>query len=264
MPDDLRPGGAPVAVSPPAPRPARRIAAAALVLPAKILGPIEPHRATIEATALLAALPPLLSGPRPADRHPVLVVPGISGGAAWCLALRSYLRRLGHDVHQPRPGATKARPRTVVDRLARQVAHLAQASDGEVSLVGWSVGGALVRQAALQSPGPVRQVVTLGAPVSGFWYRDISGTSGQPMPVPTTAIYSKTDPVFDWRSCAQLPARDCEDVVIPSSHMGMATNSFAYHAIADRLAQPAGQWSPYQPPRILPVQAAPSTGGQRR
>ncbi|MEI2777508.1 MAG: hypothetical protein V9G19_16320 [Tetrasphaera sp.] len=230
---------------------------------AKLLGPLEPHRVMLEAAALAATLPGLLTAPTAGDGHPVLVVPGVSGGAGWCAALRAYLRHLGHNVHQPAAWATKGRPRTVVHRLVDQVAELSRVHGDDVSIIGWSVGGALVRQAALLSPEPLRRVITLGAPVSGLWYRDVFGTGARAMPVPTSAIYSKTDPVFHWRTCAQYRSPRCEDIVIPSSHMGMATNVYAYHAIADRLAQPAGSWTLYRPPRNLPVRATPARGRVR-
>jgi pimeloyl-ACP methyl ester carboxylesterase len=241
---------------------AGRATRAAARRPAILLGPLELHRAGAETALLFASLPPLVARPRP-DEHPVLVVPGLSGGSRWCAVLRQYLSVLGHRVHEPEPGATKGRPGTVAERLERQVTSLARRHETSVSIVGWSVGGAFVRQVALAVPDQVRQVVTLGAPSGGLWYAERPGSADQPMPVPTTSIYSRSDPWFDWRECLQPASPRCEDVAIPSSHLGMATNAFAYHVIADRLAQPAGQWSPYQPPRWSPVVAAPSSGAAR-
>lgn len=216
-------------------------------LRARYLMPFEVPRAVVETAALVAVLPPLLDGPRP-DDHPVLVVPGVSGGPLWCLALRSLLRARGHTVHRPPLGAMKARRRTVVDRLTRQVVELADGRPARVSLVGWSVGGCLTRQVALAVPHLVRQVVTLGAPVGGLWYSAVPGTANRPMPVPTTAIYSLSDPVFGGPDCRQPPAPQCEDVAIVSSHLGMATHPVACHVITDRLAQPPGAWRPYVAP----------------
>jgi pimeloyl-ACP methyl ester carboxylesterase len=207
----------------------------------------------METAALVAFFVPLVSGPRP-DRHPVLVVPGLSGGTAWCAVLRRYLKARGHNVHEPLRGATKGRLRTVTTRLVDQVDDLSRRYDTTVSVVGWSIGGCLARQVALADPRPVRRVITLGAPSGGMWYGEVPGTADRPMPVPTSSIYSRSDPWFDWRSCAQPASPRCENIEIPSSHLGMATNPFAFHAIADRLAHDPEQWSPYRPPVWSPVQ----------
>lgn len=225
--------------------------------PEFFLGMVEPQRAMMEATGLITHIPKLMVSPRP-DGHPVYVIPGLSGGANWCRVLRGYLTLAGHDVHQPRNGATKGRLKTVVRRLADHVEELAADSGQTVSVIGWSVGGVTARQVGMAAAQATRQVITLGAPASGFWYAEIPGTSGLSMPVPTTSIYSKSDPWFDWRTCAQPAGRFCEDVIIPSSHLGMATNPFAYSVILDRLAQNPQKWRPYRPSPFSPVYSKPS------
>lgn len=222
--------------------------------PEFFLGMIEPQRAMVEAAGLITHLPKLVVSPRP-DGHPVLVIPGLSGGTNWCRVLRGYLTLAGHNVHQPRAGATKGRLKTVVRRLAEHVEELQAQSGQSVSVIGWSVGGVTARQVGIAAAGATRRVITLGAPASGFWYAEIPGTSGLSMPVPTTSIYSKSDPWFDWRTCAQPAGRFCEDVIIPSSHLGMATNPFAYTVILDRLAQDAGTWHRYRPGPFSPIQS---------
>lgn len=220
--------------------------------PEFFLGMVEPQRAMMEAAGLITHVPKLMTSPRP-DGHPVFVIPGLSGGANWCRVLRGYLTLAGHNVHQPRPGATKGRLKTVVRRLADHVEELHAETGQTVSVIGWSVGGVTARQVGMATARSTRQVITLGAPASGFWYAEIPGTSGRPMPVPTTAVYSKSDPWFDWRACAQPAGRFCEDVIIPSSHIGMATNPFAYAVILDRLSQDPSSWRPYRPSPFSPV-----------
>ncbi|HRD78819.1 MAG TPA: hypothetical protein PK264_23255, partial [Hyphomicrobiaceae bacterium] len=66
-----------------------------------------------------------------------------------------------------------------------------------------------------------------------------------PPPIPTTAIYSRTDGIVPWRSCVQARGHLAESVEVYSSHMGLCVNGAALYAIADRLALPEGHWRPF-------------------
>lgn len=217
----------------------------------RLYGFIEPHRVMMESAALAAAFGPLtVMGPVP-DTHPVLVIPGISGGPQWCLVLRRFLTLRGHAVFQPTPGSMKGTNSTVFKKLHHRIERLADLAGEPISVIGWSVGGVFARQAAMAAPADVRQLITLGTPDRGMWYRAHPETAGQPMPVPTTSIYSRTDPWFHHTECRQEPAPHCEDIEVISSHFGMATNPIVYHIISDRLAQRPGDWHRYQPPAYL-------------
>ena len=67
-------------------------------------------------------------------------------------------------------------------------------------------------------------------------------------PVPTTSILTKTDGVVAWRGSIQ-PAQDghdqIENIVVPASHVGLGVNPLVMVAVADRLAQPKGEWAPF-------------------
>jgi hypothetical protein len=73
-----------------------------------------------------------------------------------------------------------------------------------------------------------------------------------PPPVPTTAIYSRSDGIVAWRSCAEDPGPQTENVEVESSHLGIGHHPVALLTVADRLAQPEGAWTRFQPPRGLP------------
>jgi pimeloyl-ACP methyl ester carboxylesterase len=203
----------------------------------------------MELGALVAASPYLVGRHR-ADGHPVLVVPGLSGGNGWSAILRGYLRAVGHSVYAPRFATTKARDDVVVRRLSERVDELARRHGRPVSLVGWSVGGALVRRVAADRPLQVRQVITLGTPLDGTsWHVPPAEPAGVPPRVPMTAIYSRSDGIFDWRRCLQPESPIAENVEVFSSHLGMASNPLALHVVADRLSQPPGRWRPFDPVR---------------
>jgi pimeloyl-ACP methyl ester carboxylesterase len=235
--------------------------------PNRLLTFLEPSRASMELGGLMAAAPILLAA-RQGDGHPVLVLSGLSGGAGWTRMLRFYLQSLGHSVHAPRFAATKGSSARVRRLLSERVDELADQYGAPVSLVAWSVGGCFARQVAAAEPSKVRQVVTLGTPLDGVWYPKAQRRAAGPLEVPVTSIVSRTDGIFDWKRCVQPRSARAENVEVPSSHLGMATNPFAYHVIADRLAQPVGSWRPYSPP--LPTRAmtrldrVPLVGGARR
>src|SRR4029079_2131554 len=96
-----------------------------------------------------------------------------------------------------------------------------RASGRTVRLVGHSLGGIDAREIARAAPQLVRSVITVGSPFAGdlksnyVWpmYESITGTRiaglppefmesmTEPPPVPSTAIYSRTDGVASWQSC---------------------------------------------------------------
>ena len=221
--------------------------------PNRLFTIMEPQRASMELAGLMAAAPILLAGAR-GDGHPVLVVPGLSGGAGWTAVMRLYLRSMGHTVVGPRFASTKGSHERVRRLLTARVEELAKQHGRRVSLVGWSVGGCYVRQVAARNPELVRQVVTLGTPLDGMWYPAGQLRATRPLRVPVTAIVSRSDGIFEGRRCLQPEAPRAENVEIPSSHLGMATNPFAYHVLADRLGLPERGWRPYSVP--LPFAAA--------
>ena len=63
--------------------------------------------------------------------------------------------------------------------------------------------------------------------------------------VPTTAIYTKGDGIVPWRSCVDEPRARAENVRVIGSHCGLGHNPRVLAVIADRLAQPIGEWVPF-------------------
>ncbi|HYW56518.1 MAG TPA: hypothetical protein VE934_06145 [Polaromonas sp.] len=131
--------------------------------------------------------------------------------------------------------------------------------------MGWSLGGVYAREIAKRCPDSVRQVITLGTPFAslgganhaGAFYKLVNRDTSQLTPamqarlrecppVPTTAIYSKTDGVVSWRGCMEKNTAKSESVEVNASHLGMASHSEVLRVIVNRLAQPEGQWRPLQ------------------
>jgi hypothetical protein len=55
-------------------------------------------------------------------------------------------------------------------------------------------------------------------------------------PVPTTAIYSRTDGVVAWQACIQEgPGEHVENIEVQGSHCGLGWNAQVLEILADRL-----------------------------
>jgi hypothetical protein len=224
-------------------------------------------RTVAEYAAARRALRTLSGWPR-GDGHPVLVLPGFLAGAPSTQFLRQLLRRLGYRAYDWRLGYNLGvRPR-LIQRLPARVDEIRSRNEGrKVSVIGWSAGGIFARELARREPDDIRMVITLGSPIRGnqqathawrMWRllnrnsqaREVVTEAArlareEPLQVPTTCIYSKTDGIVAWQCCLSRPAPETENVEVHSSHLGYGHNVEALRVIADRLALPEGQWRPY-------------------
>src|SRR6478736_2873278 len=189
-------------------------------------------RGIFEFNASLLLSPLLMRAPR-GDGHPVLALPGFLASDLSMAPLRRYLSELGYDAHAWQMGR--------------------------------NVGGVYARDLALQASEMVRGVVTLASPFAGDvratnatrLYEAMSGETVEEdselrraiagdLPVPATSIYSRADGIVNWRTCLLHSSDTAENIeVYLASHTGIGVNAAALWAIADRLAQPEGQFSPF-------------------
>ena len=239
------------------------VAAQTLSPPSRTLMFLE-GRAISELGAFLGALPLLSLAPR-GDGHPVLVLPGLVASDTSTRPLRTFLKSRGYAVSGWRQGRNLGLRHGVQDAMVDLVQELNDTHGRKVSLVGWSLGGLYARQLAKMMPERVRGVITLGSPfaagpkATNAWrvYEMASGRradeedhrfggalSGTP-PVPTTAIFSRTDGICAWQGCMEKTSATSESIEVESSHCGMGHHPAAVYAVADRLAQPEGEWSPF-------------------
>ncbi len=240
--------------------------------PSKALMLLE-GRALHEFGAFLGALPLLSLTPR-GDGHPVLVLPGLVASDLSTRPLRSFLKNRGYVTsgwrlgrnYGLRDGVQHAMidlVREFSDEHGRKI--ISDEHGRKISLIGWSLGGVYARQLAKMMPDRVRSVITLGSPFASHpkatnaWriYELASGHRAdeedprfggrlaEPPPVPTTAIFSRTDGICAWQGCMEKSSAESESIEVESSHCGMAHHPAVVYAVADRLAQPEGQWMPF-------------------
>jgi dienelactone hydrolase len=220
-------------------------------------------RALSELSAFWLMRPWLSVTPR-GDGHPVLVLPGLLADDDSTHALRSFLNSHGYKAHGWKQGRNCGlRGNLEGDMLAR-IEELFDRYDGrKVSLVGWSLGGLYARQLAKLVPDKVRSVISLGSPFAGSpkstnaWrvYEWVSGGKvddqvllaalAEAPSVPTTSIFSRTDGVCAWQTCLNAEGANSENIEIDGSHCGLGHHPAAIYAIADRLAQPEGEWKKF-------------------
>ena len=225
-------------------------------------------RTGLEYLAALRAARRIADWPR-GDGHPVLVLPGFLAGPGSTQLLRNVLRRLGYRVYDWGLGYNMGYRPSMTETLPARLHHIRQRADGRrVSLIGWSAGGIYARELARAFPDDVRSVITLGSPFRGnhrasaawkVWRlvnRGANATEAvseqallrraQPLSIPTTCIYSRTDGIVAWQCCTSLPAPETENVEVHSTHLGYGHNVETLSVIADRLAQPEDGWRPFQ------------------
>ena len=208
-------------------------------------GILSEQRAVWEFGAFGAALPWFSLLPR-GDGHPVVVFPGMLGDDHSTRPLRRVLRSLGHSVRGWGLGRNEGPDERALQGMTALVRKLYSADGRPVSLVGWSMGGVYARALARNTPHQVRQVITMGAPFKRMeWARGV----GTP-PVPVTSIYSRSDAVVPWGMAVEDPGPRVENVEVESSHIGLGVHPAVVVVVADRLAQPEGDWKPFKPPAM--------------
>lgn len=238
--------------------------------PSPWLAAAELPRAVSEMTLLAASVAGLLHSAPRGDGHPVLVLPGLLAGDRSTAALRGILGKLGYDA---RPwGLGRNRGPHVIgangEQLDARVLAIFEETGKKVSLVGWSLGGVFARLLARRMPGRIRQVITLGSPfldngdatnaakvfeLASGTKRDnpanraMSAELAAPSGVPSSAIYSRSDGVCAWQVCREDAAVRRESIEVYGSHCGLGVNPSVIYAVADRLAQADGSWTPFEP-----------------
>ncbi|WP_234030204.1 esterase/lipase family protein [Erythrobacter mangrovi] len=227
----------------------------------------EPPRAMGELASFYALRPLMRRLPK-GDGHGVLVLPGFMASDTSTAPLRSLLSSLGYDAVGWNLGRNVRVDNARIAAMMACVDTLHERTGGKISIVGWSLGGVFARELAKLAPEKVRMVISLGSPISDdrghtnarrlFEY--LNGNEPEPVregqfrelgkapPVPTTSILTKADGVVHWRGSVQAGDHEhCENIEVYASHCGLGVNPAVAFAVADRLAQPEGQWRKFSP-----------------
>lgn len=219
--------------------------------PSKLLWALELPRGAWGLAALAGAHALLAQAPR-GDGRPVLLLPGLFNSDVSGVFLRRYLCRLGYRAEGWGLGRNLG-ARTIGqdgERLLARIRALYDETGAPVSLVGVSLGGIMARFAAHRLPDMVREVVTISSPFAGdpratnVWrafelltgervdaphVRAQSALVAEPLPVPSTAIWSRSDGLVNGMICHDAASRAIE---VRSSHVGVQVRPAVMLAVA--------------------------------
>lgn len=220
-------------------------------------------RAFLEWSALALTWPFLARKPE-GDGHPVLVLPGLMAGDVSTWPLRMFLDRAGFTAFPWKQGFNRGPVGVTVEKLTDHVIAIEREHGRKLSIVGWSLGGAMAHELAQRMPERVRSVITLGSPLDGHphatnaWrlFEAVSGLRvtdsrlrdlmGRPAKVPTTNILSKSDGIVHWRASMLPQGKQSESIEVSATHFGLGVNPLVLWMIAERLSQPEGEWRAFE------------------
>ncbi len=226
-------------------------------------------RAVFELASFVAMRPLLGMLPK-GDGHPVLVLPGFLASDSSTAPMRRLLNDLGYDAYGWKLGRNVRVDLQRVHEMEALLLKIHKDTGQKVSIVGWSLGGVFARELAKLHPNAVRQVISLGSPIhddrrhtnASRLFEFLNGKEPEPLqhghftgldqapPVPTTSILTRTDGIVHWRGSVQHADKghdEIENIVVHASHVGLGVNPSVMVALADRLAQPEGEWKPFAP-----------------
>lgn len=202
--------------------------------------------------------------------QPVIVFPLQGHGPESTAALRHVLEQAGYRPHDWGLGVDRGTGGMGLNlwlrKLEECVIDVFEVTQTPVTLLGWGLSGFYARELAKRTTPLVRQVITLGTPFDTaadperrcpvFRILDSGGERlplvvrsrlRQSPPVPCTSIYSKADGLVRWEQCLERESPQTENVEIPGArHHELATHPRALEVITHRLAQPQGEWRPFE------------------
>ena len=229
--------------------------AAAAKAPSGLLMAMEVPRGAYGLATLLGARRMLAQGPR-GDGRPVLLLPGLTNSDRSNVFLRRYLVSLGYRAEGWGLGRNLGTRAVGMEgeRLLERIRELHDETGERVTLVGVSLGGIMARYAAHMLPDLVREVITISSPYAGHphatnvWraFEFLTGDRidaphivaqsalvAQTLPVPTTAIWSRSDGFVNGAICHDDA---CRSVEVRSSHIGVQVRPEVLLAVAQVLA----------------------------
>ena len=204
------------------------------------------------------------------DGHPVLVLPGFLTSDPLTRPLRKFLSRIGYRSYPWKLGVNMGYSfrYDIEDLIVQRIRKvLADSGSATLTLVGWSLGGVYAKSIAGKYPELVREVITLGSPITG----DISHVSIYPAyhvlthlrsggsaliqrlreeappltGVPITPIFSVLDGFVPVRNATHRAGPLVQNLQVTATHTSMPYDAFVYYMIAYRLsASGLGTWRP--------------------
>ena len=190
--------------------------------------------------------------------RPVLVLPGLMSNDRSTALLRNSLTKAGFAAEGWEQGMNLGAQPAEIDRVGARLSELGRQSDGQVILIGWSLGGLYARALAQRHPEASTLVVTLGSPFSGdrrannAWrlYEALNDHTVDNPPFAedpavkpaarTIAVWSPRDGIVAPRSAAGEAGQSDRCIEVPYKHFELATARGAVAAVLEILREELG------------------------
>jgi pimeloyl-ACP methyl ester carboxylesterase len=203
----------------------------------------------------LTYLPPApsASGVPDGRGHVVLVIPAFLTTDRVTRHLRRFLQSCGYRSFGWGLGVNWGPTERLATGLRRRLAELRVLAGHPVSVIGLSLGGVLARDLAYDAPHDVRQVITIASPfnlptatpleplvrLAACFFRPAIDVSrlASPLPVRSTAIFTRDDGLVAWQSCR----RDDDNghaVEVAGPHLTICRNPDVLRTVALALGPP--------------------------
>jgi pimeloyl-ACP methyl ester carboxylesterase len=213
-----------------------------------------PFRGLVREAVSLALDHPARPDPAnlpPGEGHVVLIIPAFLTTDASTRPLRLFLTRCGYRVFGWELGVNWGPTARIYAGLRRRLQACRAREGGPVSLIGISLGGLLARDVAYDCPQDIRHVITMVSPFrlptactiepliqicARFYCSEVEPLRLlRPLPVPSTAIYTRGDGLVAWETCRTEDA-SCTSIEVEGAHSTICRNPEALRLVAQRLA----------------------------
>ena len=176
--------------------------------------------------------------------QPVLLIPGFMTTDLSTKPLRKFLWRNGYQTYSWGLGRNLGRFEDL-DKLLVKIDALYEKHQEKIILIGWSLGGVYGRALARERAEKVGHLITLASPFSGIrepnnalWLFELINGKGneeleekwlpdlpKPLPMLTSAIYTKKDGIVPWEVCVELVEdENSRNFEVQGSHCGLGFN----------------------------------------
>jgi pimeloyl-ACP methyl ester carboxylesterase len=185
------------------------------------------------------------------DGRVVLVLPGFLTSDMVTRPFREFLDAHGFRAFGWEYGLNIGPTAGALAHLRNRVQALSEVNGGPIALIGISLGGLLARDLAYDCPDKICHVVTMASPfrlptastfehlvrLCGPLYDPAAQIErlAQPLPVPSTAFFTRGDGVVAWESC-RSDDHDCMNIEVDGHHMTICRNPAVLKHLVERLA----------------------------
>lgn len=193
------------------------------------------------------------------DGRPVMLAPGYMADEWTMLPLKRFLQSLNYQVFDWGLGRNRGKVDNDIDALAWQISQ--RREDNQLAepftLIGWSLGGVISREVARLYPHLVREIITMGTPITGGpkytalgkryasrenldleqFEQQVLSRNKLGFSQPVTSIFSKADGIVSWEASLDVYNRQARNIEVGGSHLGLGLNTRVWQLIACILAE---------------------------